>query len=67
MIVGSATSTCSTTNRLNTHVRVASKMIGVRQAQLTDIYHHKVLRKANAILDCSDHPLQREFELLPSG
>lgn len=54
-------------NRLGRLVRVASKVIGVNQAQLSDLYDRQVVRKAHAILDCAYHPLQREFELLPSG
>lgn len=51
--------------RLYSLVRVSSKIIGVSQAQLTNIHHRQVLRKADAISDCSDHPLRGEFEFLP--
>lgn len=54
-------------NRLDRLVRVASKVIGENQAQLSDLYDQQVIRKAHAIEDCIDHLLQREFGLLPSG
>lgn len=53
-------------NRLGWLVRVASTVTGDNQAQLSDLYDQQVIRKTHAILDCTDHPLQREFELLLS-
>lgn len=46
---------------------MAGKVIGVNQMQLFDINDWQVVRKALAIMDCSDLPLQRQFVLLLSG
>ena len=54
-------------NRLDRLVRVASKVIGVNQVQLSELYVWQVARKTQAILACTDHPLKGEFERLPSG
>ena len=54
-------------NNLGRFVSVAGKVIGVKQFPLCDLYDRRVLRKALAFLDCDDHPLYREFVLLPSG
>ena len=48
-------------------VRVASKVIGVNQVRLSELYVRQVARKTRAIWTCTDHPLKRELELLPSG
>ena len=53
-------------NRLDRLVRVASKVIGVNQVQLSELYVRQVIRKTQAILACTDHPLKGEFELLSS-
>ncbi|KAK0146537.1 hypothetical protein N1851_014143 [Merluccius polli] len=42
-------------------------MIGCPQVTLTNIYEKQVVRKANGILDCVNHPLHCLFEVLPSG
>lgn len=54
-------------NRLTRLVRVAGKIIGLEQSQLHDIYSRRVTRKARQIMECPDHPLFKEFSLLPSG
>ena len=59
--------TLANKNRLANLVKVASKVTGRSQMQLTDMYSRQVLRKAPLILECVDHPLQSEFILLPSG
>ena len=53
--------------RLDWLVRVASKVIGVNQVQLSELYVRQVARKTQSILASTDHPLKGEFELLPSG
>ena len=59
--------TLSNKNRLARLTKVASKVIGVQQAQLQDIYLKRIWTKAKLIIDCPDHPLYKEFDLLPSG
>ena len=57
----------SSKNRLVNLVKVASKVIGVQQSQLQDIYSRRILSRAQQILNFPDHPLFDEFDLLPSG
>ncbi len=52
--------------RLEHIVKVASKIIGVTLPDVLTIYHRRVNSKAQDILQCPDHPLHAEFELLPS-
>lgn len=59
--------TLANKNRLGSLIKVASKISWRSQAQLTDLYNRYVLRKASSLLECQDHPLHTEFELLPSG
>ena len=54
-------------NKLQGKINLASKISRVNHAQPTDLYKKQVLRVANAILLCPDHPLRNEFELLPLG
>ena len=54
-------------NNLSHIVRVAGKLIGCPQVSLTNIYEKQVMRKANVILDCVNHPLHCLFEVFPSG
>ena len=54
-------------NRLGSLVKTAGKISGCQQAGVMSIYNRQVLRKANAILTCPNHPLGNEFELSPSG
>lgn len=54
-------------NNLSHIVKVAGKLIGFPQVSLTNIYERQVMRKADAILDCVNHPLHCSFEVLPSG
>ena len=53
--------------KLTKLVNVASKVVGVQLSQLQHIYDRRVRGKANQILNCPDHPLFGEFNLLPSG
>lgn len=48
-------------------INVSSKITGVQQKSLTILYEEQATRKAEAILDNYTHPLQNEFQLLPSG
>ena len=57
----------SNKNRLNSLVKISSKISRCNQTSLYEIYNKQVLRKALTILDCENHPLQLEFEPLPSG
>ena len=54
-------------NNLGHIVKVAGKMIGCPQVTLNNMYEKQVVRKANSILDCVNHPLHCLFEVLPSG
>ncbi len=59
--------TVANKNRLGSLINVASKISGRRQAHLIDLYKRQVIKKATSIQECLDHPLQTEFELLPTG
>lgn len=48
-------------------IKTTGKISASQQAGLLSTYEIQVLRKANAIWNNSNHPLQNEFELLPSG
>ena len=48
-------------------VSLAGKIIGSKQIQLSDLYHQAVTRKSFDILLDKTHPLNSEFEMLPSG
>ena len=54
-------------DKLDRHVKGASKIIGVYQAQLSVVYEQQVLRIAKNIIGSPAHPLHRAFELLPLG
>lgn len=52
----------------NTLLEVTSnEILGVLQCTLTDLFNRQIIRKANAILSDSSHPLHSEFQFLPSG
>ena len=53
--------------RLARVVNTASKIIGVEQKQLCDLYHLSVCRKSLSILHDKTHPLNFCFQHLPSG
>ena len=53
--------------RLAPVVNMASKIIGVEQKQLCDLYHLSVSRKSLSILHGKTHPLNFCFQHLPSG
>ena len=52
---------------LSNIVKVSSKIIGVQQSSLSVLYDRQVVRKANAVISDSSHPLHSEFQILPSG
>ena len=54
-------------NSLNSIVNVCSKIIGVRQRDLSSFCDQQILRKTVRIFECHEHCLEPEFRLLPSG
>ena len=54
-------------NKLKSVVRQGGKIVGAEQYSLDDLYLVAVRRKALAIVKDSTHPLNGQFELLPSG
>jgi len=48
-------------------VKVVVKLTGCPQVSLINIYERQVMRRADAILDCVNHPLHCSFEVLSSG
>lgn len=48
-------------------INIASKIILDPQRQLVELYTNQTRRKASQIVQDSTHPLQHEFEKLPSG
>uniref|UniRef100_A0A8C8EUP3 non-specific serine/threonine protein kinase n=1 Tax=Oncorhynchus tshawytscha TaxID=74940 RepID=A0A8C8EUP3_ONCTS len=53
-------------NALATIVKVGSKITGVQQSRLSDLYNREGVRKEESILSDCSHPLQHEFQVLPS-
>jgi len=54
-------------SKLQRIVNLASKIIGSRQKQLNSMYEEVLGKKAFKIAKDPTHPLNREFELLPSA
>ena len=54
-------------NRLNRIVKIASKVIGLKQNTLSDLYTKCMVKKSKYIIKDKKHPLHKCFELLPSG
>ncbi len=54
-------------NVLNKIVNVCSKIMGVKQVNLTDLYERRVKVKARKIVSESSHTLAKYYEILPSG
>uniref|UniRef100_A0A8C7TMH3 non-specific serine/threonine protein kinase n=1 Tax=Oncorhynchus mykiss TaxID=8022 RepID=A0A8C7TMH3_ONCMY len=54
-------------NALAAIVKVGSKITGVQQSSPSDLYNREGLRKEESILSDCSHPLQHEFQVLPSG
>ena len=57
----------SNRNVLERVVKVSSKVIGVRQASLNELYENRVLVKGYGIAKDENHVLAEFYELLPSG
>ena len=53
-------------NKLQRIVNMASKIIGKQQKHLSVMYDEQILNKTRKIINDPSHPLQCEFELLPS-
>ena len=54
-------------NALSRVIKTSNRILGVEQCTLTYLSKRKVIRKANAILSDSSHPLHSEFQFLPPG
>ena len=52
---------------LNRVVNVCGKVVGERQQSLNELYEHRVVRKAEAILNDASHVLASQYCLLPSN
>ena len=53
--------------RLERIVHVCSKVVGVRQKSMQELYECRIEKKGNAIVQDSSHILSQYFELMPSG
>ena len=53
--------------RLTRIIRVASKIVGVGQYSLDDLYQTALRRKARRVVSDPTHPLHHEFQMLPLG
>ena len=58
--------TLTNKKKLDRIVKLGSKIIGIQQVPLSTLYQKSVQRKGKSIINCEDHPLFPEFELLPS-
>ena len=54
-------------NVLNGIVNVCSKIVGMRQTSLNDLYERRAVKKGRQIANDASHVLVRNYELLPSG
>ena len=59
--------TITSKNKLDRITKQASKLIGLPQKELKDLYIQTMERKSNSILSDPSHPLHPSFDLLPSG
>ena len=48
-------------------MNVCGKAVSERQEHLSQLYKHRVVRKARVIADDNSHVLAKHNELLPSG
>ncbi len=53
--------------RLARVIKIASKVVGVQQKQLSDLHASAIRKKACRIMQDVSHPLNHCFEMLPSG
>ncbi len=54
-------------NSISRLIRVSSCITGSKQKGLGELYQKQMLRRVESILSDSSHPLQAEFQMLPSG
>ena len=54
-------------NKLQRVVNISSKITGLKQTSVTALYEKQILRKANKIINDSNHILYNEYVLLPSS
>ena len=55
-------------NRLNKIVKIATKLINLKQKSLNDLYQQAISKKNNrSIINDPTHPLHSCFEIMPSG
>ena len=54
-------------NCLYNIVKVCSKIIGIRQRDLSSLWERKVIKRAQGIISQPDHVLSSDFVLMPSG
>ncbi len=54
-------------NSISRLIRVSSCITGSKQKSLGELYQKQMLRRVESILSDSSHPLQAEFQMLPSG
>ena len=54
-------------NVLNKVVNVCGKVVGERQAHLSQLHERCEVQKARVIVDDNSHVLAKHYELLPSG
>ena len=59
--------TITSKNKLDRITKQASKLIGLPQKELKDLYIQTMERKSNSILSDPSHPLHPSFDLHPSG
>ena len=53
--------------KLNSIVSKCSKIVGVKQASLSEVYERRVRKRAKGIMRNDSHPLASHYEVLPSG
>ena len=54
-------------NKLGRVVKNASKIVGKQQEEINSIYQRSIRKKAASIVLDNLHPLNTQFEILPSG
>ncbi len=63
---GSITVKQNKKNSLSRLIKVSSCIAGSKHKDLEELYHKQMLRRVESILSDSYHPLQAEFQMLPS-
>ncbi len=59
---------CKTKNNyISRLIKVSSCITRSKQKALEELYQKQMLRRVESILSDSSHPLQAEFQMLPSG